>query len=278
MDELIFKDDTPRVHPEDAAHNSDSDRSLGELDCEDTSPHHSADEDYKIPGTGPQDRTMFKSNSRSQFSGKFNTGVKGVIADAHSFESARRNKARSHRREESYAGYNPREASPTRALNNRSSDESGDDDDDEDFVRTWRKSRMAELREKSAATRRRSPSKRKYGTVEEVDAAGYLDAVDKVGPETVVVVTIYNDENQESRFVADCLHTLARRYVTTRFIKLHYTEAEMDAAVTPAVLAYKGGDLFANIMRIVDEIPPGRNLSSESLELVLKRENVLQRD
>lgn len=45
----------------------------------------------------------------------------------------------------------------------------------------------------------------------------------------------------------------------------------MDAEVTPAILAYKGGDLFATIMRVVDEIPPGRSLSSDSLELVLKR-------
>jgi hypothetical protein len=54
-------------------------------------------------------------------------------------------------------------------------------------------------------------------------------------------------------------------------VKLHHLEAEMEAPVVPAVLAYKGGELFANIMRIVDEIPPGRNLSTDSLELVLRR-------
>ena len=45
----------------------------------------------------------------------------------------------------------------------------------------------------------------------------------------------------------------------------------MEASVVPAVLAYQGGELFANIIRIVDEIPPGRSLSTESLELVLRR-------
>ena len=54
-------------------------------------------------------------------------------------------------------------------------------------------------------------------------------------------------------------------------MKLHHVEAEMEAAVVPAVLAYKAGELFANIIRIVDEIPPGRNLSTDSLELVLRR-------
>lgn len=78
-------------------------------------------------------------------------------------------------------------------------------------------------------------------------------------------------QSSESQFVEDCFNTLARRYATTRFVKLHHQEAEMDPAVVPAVLAYKGGELFANIMRIVDEIPPGRNLSTDSLELVLRR-------
>ena len=69
----------------------------------------------------------------------------------------------------------------------------------------------------------------------------------------------------------DCLNTLCRRYPTTRFVKLHHIEAEMEASVVPAVLAYRAGELFANIIRIVDEIPPGRNLSTDSLELVLRR-------
>ena len=45
----------------------------------------------------------------------------------------------------------------------------------------------------------------------------------------------------------------------------------MDAEVMPAVLAYKSGELFKSVMRIVDEIPSGRSLSTESLELVLQR-------
>jgi hypothetical protein len=52
---------------------------------------------------------------------------------------------------------------------------------------------MQELRTGIATQRRQSPSKRKYGRVETVDAAGYLDAIEKVSSETVVVVTIYND-------------------------------------------------------------------------------------
>lgn len=39
----------------------------------------------------------------------------------------------------------------------------------------------------------------------------------------------------------------------------------------PAILAYKSGDLFANIVSVVDEIPNGRDLSTSSLETVLQQ-------
>ena len=43
-------------------------------------------------------------------------------------------------------------------------------------------------------TKRRSPSKRKYGGLTAVDAVGYLDAIEKVHADTIVVVLIYDDQ------------------------------------------------------------------------------------
>lgn len=45
----------------------------------------------------------------------------------------------------------------------------------------------------------------------------------------------------------------------------------MDAACVPAILAYKAGELFANLVAVIDEMPAGRDLSSMSLELLLKQ-------
>lgn len=69
-------------------------------------------------------------------------------------------------------------------------------DDDDDFMREWRATRLDELaRTKSeVTTKRRSPSKRKYGGLLAVDAVGYLDAVEKVSAGTIVVVLIYDHE------------------------------------------------------------------------------------
>jgi hypothetical protein len=60
----------------------------------------------------------------------------------------------------------------------------------------WRQSRREELvREgNDIRNRRTSPSVRRYGRFDEVNALGYLDAIEKVGRETVVVVFVCDEE------------------------------------------------------------------------------------
>ena len=62
------------------------------------------------------------------------------------------------------------------------------------------------------------------------------------------------------------LSTLARRYVTTRFVKLDHEIAEMDHIGVPAILAYKAGDVFATIVNIQ---PEQRDL--DGLESLMKQ-------
>ncbi|KAF8465252.1 thioredoxin-like protein, partial [Kalaharituber pfeilii] len=197
-------------------------------------------------------------------------GVKGVISDAYSFENAKRRELREQRQRK---GDSP----PSTGHQRGRSIGSPTISDEDELMNVWRKNRLAELKASAATQRRQSPSKRSYGRVEPVDAAGYLDAIEKVSKDTIVVVAIYSDDSPECSFVLDCLVTIAKRYPTTRFVKLHHSEAEMDSEVVPALLAYKGGDLFHSVMRIVDEIPTGRSLSTESLELVLRKYVYYQR-
>ena len=74
-----------------------------------------------------------------------------------------------------------------------------------------------------------------------------------------------------SNVVEDALQTLARKHPTTRFIKLHQLDAEMDEIAVPGILAYKGGECFANLVSIASEMPAGREISSLSIETVLQR-------
>lgn len=55
--------------------------------------------------------------------------------------------------------------------------------------------------------------------------------------------------------VEDSLMTIARRNVTTRFVKLHHEIAEMDHVGVPAILAYRGGDVFATLVDIDRQLP-----------------------
>ena len=175
-----------KTHPEDAAgspaHSSDA-----SFDHEDKHSHRDDDEDedgntmpavidpvsnYHIPRG-----THFDAN----------TGPKGVIADARAFEQAKKQQWK-------FRTHGDSSAAPA-VTKERSVSPSQDEDlDDKEFFDRWRKSELAKVMSRDVNSRRRSPSVRQYGTMQRVDASGYLDAIEKVGHETTVVVCIYDDE------------------------------------------------------------------------------------
>lgn len=137
------------------------------------------------------------------------TGVKGVIADARSYESARRSKWRNRVQaaRQSIFGLDgiPRSSSGrTDATTDSEEDRASNSDrDDDSFLSQWRESRRRELEadiSKDVRSRRTSPSVREYGRMEDVDALGYLDAIEKVGRDTTVVVFVYDSEVRHWRY------------------------------------------------------------------------------
>ena len=85
------------------------------------------------------------------------------------------------------------------------------------------------------------------------------------------IVTDFFRQSTVSAIVEEALSNLARKHETTRFVKLVYQEAEMDMAAVPAILAYKGSELIANLVSLIDEIPAGRDMGASSLEWLLQR-------
>ena len=45
----------------------------------------------------------------------------------------------------------------------------------------------------------------------------------------------------------------------------------MDDIAVPGILAYKGGDCFANLVSITNELPAGREWSQLTLESILQQ-------
>ena len=121
------------------------------------------------------------------------TGVKGVIADARSFEEAKRKAPH---------GRNASVNRITRMTEGRAMLDGADGEDcddlseDDEFMERWREERRMEIQREGndIRNRRTSPSVRRFGRFDEVDASGYLDAIEKVGKEVTVVVFVYDIE------------------------------------------------------------------------------------
>jgi hypothetical protein len=134
---------------------------------------------------------------------KANTGPKGVIADAQSYEQAKKRSFRQVLR--SAAGFDSRPFSgPTKGKSPQrdvtAAETVSDEDGDEQFMRKWRENRMQELH-RVGQQNRSGLVKKTYGTFDAVCANGYLDAVEKVPADTVVVVCIYDPEVRPSPFL-----------------------------------------------------------------------------
>ena len=77
-------------------------------------------------------------------------------------------------------------------------------------------------------------------------------------------------QNAESSQVEDALAVTARLHQTTRFVKLHHEIAEMENISPPALLAYRGAEVFATIVDIRAQMKGGEPVSSQGVEDLLK--------
>ncbi|KAH8781398.1 phosducin [Diaporthe sp. PMI_573] len=204
------------------------------------------------------------------------TGVKGVIADARNYEHARRNKWSEKMRN---ARRSVIEFASVKSGSDKSDSEMSGAEDEESFLKQWRESRRRELESQdrsSVRNRRTSPSARLYGRFEEVDAMGYLDAIEKVSRETTVVVFVYDHESDVSSTIESAMMPLVRSNPAIRFVKVHYEDIEFDQAGVPAVLAYKNqGDLFANLTALIDMIPDEEDFDSDSLKKLFQEHRIV---
>lgn len=76
--------------------------------------------------------------------------------------------------------------------------------------------------------------------------------------------------------IEDCIRTIAARHVNVRFVKLNFMDAEMEPAGVPALLAYRGGEKFAGLVPIIQEIPDDADLSANTIEMLLRRYAIAQ--
>lgn len=215
------------------------------------------------------------------------TGPKGVIADAKAFEREKRGKKSSDfkrtmdlalPRSQSYGGRSPgghrRDRSGSADIDEEDEDQSGselDDSDDAETLRKWREKRADELKTGIGKTRERH-----FGLLENVTGFQFLEAVEKAGRGAVVVVYIFDDEQPVSDAYVPHLAALAEKHSTVHFIALHYLDAEIDSAGVPAILAYRNGDKFADILPLAPEVSSSGSNVESALEKVMIGRNMLR--
>ncbi|PNS19388.1 hypothetical protein CAC42_2565 [Sphaceloma murrayae] len=226
--------------------------------------------------------TTVTNNARAKYTvptvrHQSNTGPKGVITDAQAYRAAARqrnsegmSRASFQREREEGAKVTQPYVTGLRETVVEDEDESGEDD--EDFMESWRRERLRELQVKGVRMGSQEGNRRKrgYGGLVPVDGSGYLEAVDGSG-DAVVVVYIWDDQSEVSDLIEECMVALAKKYVNTRFVKLHYHDAEMEPAGVPAVLAYKGGDKFAGLVPVFNEIPDDADVNPQTLEKLFQK-------
>lgn len=78
-------------------------------------------------------------------------------------------------------------------------------------------------------------------------------------------------QSQVSDLFERCVRTLAGKHQDTRFVKLHYEDAQMEPMGVPAIIAYRNGDKFAGLVPLINELPDDAELNALTLETVLKR-------
>ncbi|QSL64874.1 hypothetical protein MERGE_002178 [Pneumocystis wakefieldiae] len=105
--------------------------------------------------------------------------------------------------------------------------------------------------------------------VVELDCTSFLKIIENYNK---VLILVY-DETQESTIIKDCFYDIRIRYISIEFGKIFHEKIEMDSAAVPAILGYQDGELVINMIRVIDEISPTKDIVADDLEQILIRKS-----
>ncbi|EIE85556.1 hypothetical protein RO3G_10266 [Rhizopus delemar RA 99-880] len=112
-----------------------------------------------------------------------------------------------------------------------------------------------------------------FGYVSDVNSDNYIEAIDNEWKTVPIIVHIYSKQIPACEKLDEYLIALAKKYTLAKFIRISAIELDFDLVGSPTVLAYQGGILIANLVRIMDEV--GYRFDVESIEDVLLRHGAL---
>ncbi|KAI8388670.1 thioredoxin-like protein [Radiomyces spectabilis] len=235
-----------------------------------------------------QDEDIYKDDDNdsipfnAQHGGR-QTGPKGVIADQKYHEqlqrdaqlrSQARHNARILAKAPTTTTYREDEAAKDELVLEAKAEESDGDLEDEAALQRFRQQRLAELRNMNNHAVRQQH--RVFGTVQDITAEEYASVIDKEWKTVPIIIHLYDESIRECRTLDDYFVGLAYKYALAKFVRVSATDLEFDLVGSPAILAYRGGILVANLVRLIDEVGP--QFIVDAVEDVLLRSGALSED
>jgi len=214
--------------------------------------------------------------------GAVNTGPKGVVADWRRFKQLEAEKRAEDDAERialmkklSLSCRTDAEDQEARERERKAQEEMDDlFDEDDEFMRSFMQKRMEELMDKNVST------VSAYGKIIDIHNDGqFLDAVDSVAQNVVVVIYLTDDDAPGCDAVNGCLVNIAKDYDHIKFCRMKVAavagclSSKFKDKGVPAILAYKGGEQIISLIRITDKL--GEDFYADDLEGFLQDNGVL---
>ncbi|CAH1264416.1 PDC [Branchiostoma lanceolatum] len=201
------------------------------------------------------------------------TGPKGVLEDWRRFKQLETER-RAEQQAEKVALVKKLAFTCRSELNDAEKTEGQEDEDvelDEDFLRWYREQRLREMQQKASSL----PT---FGNVLDLTRSQYVDAIDKENKYVLIIIHIFERFVPGCDAVNGCFQCLAQDHPRVKFCRIQSSEADVSQTFTskglPAILAYRGGQLVANFLRITDQL--GDDFFAGDLESFLVEHGLLQ--
>lgn len=220
---------------------------------EDASDGESAGSKAAAPTAG----ATFHKNEEKWTGSSANTGPKGVIKDWQRFKQLETEKNEEKERERLQLMKKLSITAKTSAEDQQQRDQDTFDAElaellSDDTLLEFQRQRMREMME-------RCGQQQQFGKVIALNNGDeFLNAVDKEGALTSVIIHIYENHLTACKVMNQCLNKLAEEYPQVKFCKIFGSVAglskDFKSGGIPALLIYKAGNLIGNFVRVSDDL------------------------
>lgn len=207
--------------------------------------------------SAPPAGATFYKNDEKWTGSSANTGPKGVIKDWQRFKQLETEKNEEKERERLQLMKKLSITANTSAEDKQQRDQDTFDAElaellSDDTLLEFQRQRMCEMMQ-------RCGQQQQFGKIIALNNGDdFLNAVDKEGALTSVIIHIYENHLTACKVMNKCLITLAEEYPQVKFCKIFGSVAglskDFKSGGIPALLVYKAGNLIGNFVRVSDEL------------------------